>query len=564
MRAALTGAKARRAAREAARKEAAAARERRAAEAAERAFARARAETNAAIFLQSRVKGMFARGRYQRDRGAVIAAQMCVRRWALRRKRSRLEAKRLAAEDAARVAERARERANAEANAATMIQAAARGLRARGVFCKEKAAVINAQMAVKRWLLRLRCARVKEARVEAERAAAEAAANAAAKAEAHAATFIQSQARGIMARGRYAKERAAIISVQMCARRWVLRRKWRRLEAARLAAQAAAAEAAAARAKAEESAREHAATFIQTRIRGSAARQNYSTLRAAIISVQMCARRWVLRRKWRRLEAARLEAARIAAEEEEAAREAQAQLHAATFIQSHVRGKLARGQYSAERAAVIRAQMAVRRWVLRVKWTGAREAREEAERVAAEAAKAKAERHAAVLIQSRVRGAAARERYAKMIMPLQRALELAYEETAVSSESPRRSLGAPLRGTLDDSSPSNLLRAKEDAMRNKLRGKLSNALSADDNSPGALLRAREEALRSPNLRGKLREDISGHRSPAIIDGGRSALERAREEALAELPSPARKKKRSSFFSRVFSPNRKTPQKRDTP
>ena len=492
MRAALTGAKARRAAREAARKEAAAARERRAAEAAERAFARARAETNAAIFLQSRVKGMFARGRYQRDRGAVIAAQMCVRRWALRRKRSRLEAKRLAAEDAARVAERARERANAEANAATMIQATARGLRARGVFCKEKAAVINAQMAVKRWLLRLRCARVKEARVEAERAAAEAAANAAAKAEAHAATFIQSQARGIMARGRYAKERAAIISVQMCARRWVLRRKWRRLEAARL------------------------------------------------------------------------EAARIAAEEEEAAREAQAQLHAATFIQSHVRGKLARGQYSAERAAVIRAQMAVRRWVLRVKWTGAREAREEAERVAAEAAKAKAERHAAVLIQSRVRGAAARERYAKMIMPLQRALELAYEETAVSSESPRRSLGAPLRGTLDDSSPSNLLRAKEDAMRNKLRGKLSNALSADDNSPGALLRAREEALRSPNLRGKLREDISGHRSPAIIDGGRSALERAREEALAELPSPARKKKRSSFFSRVFSPNRKTPQKRETP
>ena len=98
------------------------------------------------------------------------------------------------------------------------------------------------------------------------------------------------------------------------------------------------------------------------------------------------------------------EAARIAAEEEEAAREAQAQLHAATFIQSHIRGKLARGQYSTERAAVIRAQMAVRRWILRVKWTRAREAREEAERVAAEAAKAKAEGHAAVLIQSRVRG----------------------------------------------------------------------------------------------------------------------------------------------------------------
>ena len=485
MRAALTGAKARRAAREAARKEAAAARERRAAEAAERAFARARAETNAAIFLQSRVKGMFARGRYQRDRGAVIAAQMCVRRWALRRKRSRLEAKRLAAEDAARVAERARERANAEANAATMIQATARGLRARGVFCKEKAAVINAQMAVKRWLLRLRCARVKEARVEAERAAAEAAANAAAKAEAHAATFIQSQARGIMARGRYAKERAAIISVQMCARRWVLRRKWRRLEAARL------------------------------------------------------------------------EAARIAAEEEEAAREAQAQLQAATFIQSHIRGKLARGQYSAERAAVIRAQMAVRRWILRVKWTRAREAREEAERVAAEAAKAKAEGHAAVFIQSRVRGAACRAKVEKI--RLERALDLANEGYGRLSGSPRRSLGTPLRAVLDDSSPSDLLRAKEEATRNHLRGKLS----ADDNSPGALLRAREEALRSPNLRGKLREHVSGHRSPTMTDGGRSALERAREEALAELPSPAQKKKRS-FFSRAFSPKRKTPQKRDTP
>jgi hypothetical protein len=49
----------------------------------------------------------------------------------------------------------------------------------------------------------------------------------------------------------------------------------------------------------------------------------------------------------------------------------------------------------------------------------------------------------------------------------------------------------------------------------------------------------------------------------MTDGGRSALERAREEALAELPSPAQKKKRS-FFSRAFSPKRKTPQKRDTP
>ena len=271
----------------------------------------------------------------------------------------------------------------------------------------------------------------------------------------------------------------------------------------------------------------------------------------------MCARRWVLRRKWRRLEAARLEAARIAAEEEEAAREAQAQLHAATFIQSHIRGKLARGQYSAERAAVIRAQMAVRRWILRVKWTRAREAREEAERVAAEAAKAKAEGNAAVFIQARVRGAACRAKVEQM--RLERALDLANQSFDRFSESPRRSLGTPLRAVLDDSSPSDLLRAKEDAMRKHLRGKLS----ADDNSPGALLRAREEALRSPNVRGKLREHMPGHRSPRMTDGGRSALERAREEALAELPSPAQKKKRS-FFSRVFSPKRKTPQKRDTP
>jgi hypothetical protein len=144
-------------------------------------------------------------------------------------------------------------------------------------------------------------------------------------------------------------------------------------------------------------------------------------------------------------------------------------------------------------------------------------------------------------------------------MRLERALDLANQSFDRFSESPRRSLGTPLRAVLDDSSPSDLLRAKEDAMRKHLRGKLS----ADDNSPGALLRAREEALRSPNVRGKLREHMPGHRSPRMADGGRSALERAREEALAELPSPAQKKKRS-FFSRVFSPKRKTPQKRDTP
>ena len=119
-----------------------------------------------------------------------------------------------------------------------MIQAAARGLRARGVFSAEKVAVINAQMAVKRWLVRLRCARAKETRLEAaERAAAEAAAAAAAKAEYHAATFIQSQARGaarwIGFADRYVRERAAVISAQMAARRWLLRRKWSTLEAAR-------------------------------------------------------------------------------------------------------------------------------------------------------------------------------------------------------------------------------------------------------------------------------------------------------------------------------------------
>ena len=85
VRAAPRGAKARRAAREAAREEAKAARERRAAEAAERAFARARAEMDAATLLAVAREGHArARERYQRDRSAVIAAQMCVRRWALR------------------------------------------------------------------------------------------------------------------------------------------------------------------------------------------------------------------------------------------------------------------------------------------------------------------------------------------------------------------------------------------------------------------------------------------------------------------------------------------------
>ena len=320
---------------------------------------------------------------------------MAVRRWILRVKWTRA---REAREEAERVAAEAA-KAKAEGHAAVLISLACEGAAARDRYAKERAAIISVQMCARRWVLRRKWRRLEAARLEAARASRRRKKRLRVRRR-HSCmrrhSFSRTYAASLL-EGSTAPERAAVIGAQMAVRRWILRVKWTRAREAREEAERVAAEAAMAGSEG------HAAVLIQSRVRGAAARDRYAKERAAIISVQMCARRWVLRRKRRRLEAARLEAARIAAEEEEAAREAQAQLHAATFIQSHIRGKLARGQHSTERAAVIRAQMAVRRWILQVKWTRAREAREEAERVAAEAAKAKAEGHAAVLIQSRVR-----------------------------------------------------------------------------------------------------------------------------------------------------------------
>ena len=556
VRAALTRAKAQQAADLAAEKEAEALRAKKKVENAVCAVKHAAAESHAATFLQSRARGMLQRGQYVADRGRVIAAQMCVRRWVLRRRRSRAEAKRVVAEETALAAERARQEAIAETNAATMIQAAARGFRARGKFSTEKAAMINVQMAVRRWVVRVRCARARETRLEAERLAAEAAAAAEAKAELHAVTFIQSQMRGMMVRGQYTRERAAVITVQMAVRRWVLRRRRSALEAARVAAEKTAAAAAAEKAKAEESARMHAATFIQSHIRGGAARTNAGTLRAAVVSTQMCVRRWLLRRKWSRLEAARLEAERIAAEEEAAAREAQAQLNAATMIQAAARGRRARGQYLSDRERVIQVQMSVRRWVLRVKRKRALEARLEAERIAAEAAEAKAQGNAAIFIQSRLRGAAARAKATEL--RLQRALNVAsFKSNTLSPSLTRKpSLGTPLRSTLDDATTlDDVLRNKEELLRMKLPGRFRNTLQAEANSPWALQRARKEALDSPNLRSpSLPEKLSG--SVRGTPSPRNALLAARDEALAETPEPELIKKKPSMYERFFSPSLK--------
>ena len=126
----------------------------------------------------------------------------------------------------------------------------------------------------------------------------------------------------------------------------------------------------------------------------------------------MAVRRWVLRMKWKRLESERLEkeAALEAAKIAEA--EARAQANAATLVQAHVRGMLARGQYSRDRELVIKLQMAARRWVLRMKWGRLQRARREAEAAAAAEAEASARNRAAVIIQSRLRGAICRARYA--------------------------------------------------------------------------------------------------------------------------------------------------------
>ena len=153
---------------------------------------------------------------------------------------------------------------------------------------------------------------------------------------------------------------------------------------------------------------------------GKAARERYSRDLAALRRLQMAVRRWVLRMKWKRLESERLEkeAALEAAKIAEA--EARAQANAATLVQAHVRGMLARGQYSRDRELVIKLQMAARRWVLRMKWGRLQRARREAEAAAAAAAEASARNRAAVIIQSRLRGGFVRKRRAEYLVALRR------------------------------------------------------------------------------------------------------------------------------------------------
>ena len=235
-------------------------------------------------------------------------------------------------------------------------------------------------MAVRRWVLRMKWKRLESERLEKE-AALEAAkiAEAEARAQANAATLVQAHVRGMLARGQYSRDRELVIKLQMAARRWVLRMKWGRLQRARREAEAAAAAAA------EASARNRAAVIIQSRLRGGFVRKRRAEYLVALRRLQMAVRRWVLRMKWKRLESERLEkeAALEAAKIAEA--EARAQANAATLVQAHVRGMLARGQYSRDRELVIKLQMAARRWVLRMKWGRLQRARREAEAAAAAA-----------------------------------------------------------------------------------------------------------------------------------------------------------------------------------
>ena len=535
--AALTRAKAANAARLAARAEAAA-------RAAEVEAKRARALCHAATVVQSHVRGAAARSQIAAEKNAIVAAQMAVRRWVLRRKWRRMQTERREAAAAAAAAEETRRVAEAETNAAVFIQSAYRGAAARGRYAEERAAVIRAQLATRRWLLRSRCLRRREAREAAEAAALEAAE---AKARLDAVVFLQARARGAAARGRYEADRAAVIAAQMAARRWALRRKWKRNADARRAAEAAAAAA-------EEAARTHAATFIQPSPGEGGARAVLPRSRRASETSDGCAavgastkvetpgigaagegggarggedrrgggsgagergdaragarardaRGWTprsrashqapdgcaavgssdevgrLQRQARReadaaaagvggvaperaaviiqsrlrggfvrgcdapsilspferlggcaavsvrwlrkcLESepavekeAALEAAKIAEAE------ARAQANAATLVQAHVRGMLARGQYSRDRELVIKLQMAARRWVLRMKWGRLQRARREAEAAAAAAAEASARNRAAVIIQSRLRGGFVRKRRAEYLVALRR------------------------------------------------------------------------------------------------------------------------------------------------
>ena len=79
----------------------------------------------------------------------------------------------------------------------------------------------------------------------------------------------------------------------------------------------------------------------------------------------MAARRWVLRRKWKRLETERLEkeAALEAAKIAEA--EASARNRAAVIIQSRLRGAICRARYAHDRAGILHTQFLVRAWLIR-------------------------------------------------------------------------------------------------------------------------------------------------------------------------------------------------------
>ena len=140
-------------------------------------------------------------------------------------------------------------------------------------------------------------------------------------------------------------------------------RKWKRLETERLEKEAAL--EAAKIAEAEARAQANAATLVQAHVRGMPARGQYSRARELVIQLQMAARRWVLRRKWKRLETERLEkeAALEAAKIAEA--EASARNRAAVIIQSRLRGAICRARYAHDRAGILHTQFLVRAWLIR-------------------------------------------------------------------------------------------------------------------------------------------------------------------------------------------------------
>ena len=127
------------------------------------------------VFLRAGSVGRVEDARARRAAAATTAQRF--RRGAAAR-RAFLDLKRAATKaQALRRGATARERFLAEKarreRAATKAQAAARGARARAAYKAERAAVVTAQMAVRRWCLRRRTARARRARLEAEKKAAE-------------------------------------------------------------------------------------------------------------------------------------------------------------------------------------------------------------------------------------------------------------------------------------------------------------------------------------------------------------------------------------------------------